>query len=200
MKHPCSKFLPVAVAVWMAFPSCRIEAPRRLRRGIFDLQGKRHLDSLAFPAATRGECARCQIHHSAFDIEAEKRLVEKAIHSSIGWAKDKDIGLLYSVIADDANYLEVDPGARVVKGFQDFKKPEGFWMNDDFKAIRYEIRDLQINFSQSGSVAWFFCMLDDINEWKGEPANWENTRWTGVLEKRVGRWVIVQMHFSFAQD
>jgi hypothetical protein len=34
--------------------------------------------------------------------------------------------------------------------------------------------------------------------WDGQPANWENTRWTGVLEKRGGRWVIVQQHFSFA--
>jgi ketosteroid isomerase-like protein len=131
-------------------------------------------------------------------METEKRLVEKAIHSSIGWAKNKDICLLYSVIANDKNYIEVDPNNRIVKGFQDFKKTENFWMSDDFKAIRYEIRDLQISFSNSGAVAWFFCILDDINEWKGQPANWENTRWTGVLEKRDGNWVIVQMHFSFA--
>jgi len=49
-------------------------------------------------------------------------------------------------------------------------------------------------------VAWWYCMLDDINEWDGQPASWENTRWTGVLEKREGKWVIVQMHFSFAKE
>ena len=27
---------------------------------------------------------------------------------------------------------------------------------------------------------------------------WKNTRWTGVLEKREGRWVMAQQHFSFA--
>ena len=140
----------------------------------------------------------CQRTTENFDIDMEKALVEKAIHSSIGWAKNKDLNLLYSIISNDTNYIEVDPGHRVVKGFQDFKKAENFWMNPDFKAIRYEIRDLKINFSKSGDVAWYFCMLDDINEWKGEPANWENTRWTGVLEKRNGIWIIVQMHFSFA--
>jgi len=66
--------------------------------------------------------------------------------------------------------------------------------------VRYEIRDLKINFSKSGDVAWFFCVLDDINEWKGQPANWENTRWTGVLEKIDGSWRIVQQHFSFASQ
>jgi ketosteroid isomerase-like protein len=142
----------------------------------------------------------CQRTPDNIDVNAEKALVERAIHSSIGWAKNKDLNLLYSIISNDTNYIEVDPGHRVVKGFQDFKKAENFWMNPDFKAIRYEIRDLKINFSKSGDVAWYFCMLDDINEWKGEPANWENTRWTGVLEKRNGNWIITQMHFSFASE
>jgi len=37
-----------------------------------------------------------------------------------------------------------------------------------------------------------------MNTWAGKPANWENARWTGVLENRDGRWQIVQQHFSFA--
>jgi len=132
--------------------------------------------------------------------DADKQLVEQAIHNSIGWAKTKNIHLLYSVIANDTNYMEIDPDDKVVRGFREFKKAEAFWMNPDFKAIRYEIKDLKINFSKSGDVAWFFCMLNDMNEWKGQPANWENTRWTGVLEKRNNHWIIVQMHFSFASD
>ena len=142
----------------------------------------------------------CKQVDSPPNPEEEKQLVEKAIRSSIGWAKEKDLKTLYSVIANDTNYIEVDPTDRIVKGFQDFKKAENFWMSKDFKAIRYDIRDLKINFSQTGTIAWFFCILDDINEWKGQPANWENTRWTGVLEKRGNTWIIVQMHFSFAAD
>jgi ketosteroid isomerase-like protein len=122
------------------------------------------------------------------------------IHASIGLAKEKDIQLLYTVIANDSNYLEVDPDGSLIKGFIAFKKNEDFWMNPDFKAIRYDIRDLTIHTSASGDVAWWYCILDDINEWKGTPACWENTRWTGVLEKREGQWIIVQMHFSFAKE
>jgi hypothetical protein len=142
----------------------------------------------------------CHHQNHTFDIEMEKQLVVQAIHNSIGWAKNKDIDLLYSVIANDTNYIEIHPTNRIVRGFQDFKKSESFWMSDHFIAIRYEIRDLKIDFAASGNVAWFFCILDDINEWKGQPANWENTRWTGVLEKREGKWIIMQMHFSFAQS
>ena len=130
----------------------------------------------------------------------EKALVERSIRDAIGWAKDKDFSLLYGVIADDPDFLEVHPDGAVVKGIREFKKAEALWRSPDFKAVRFEVRDLRIKLARSGDVAWFFAILDDINEWKGRPASWENTRWTGVLEKRDGRWVMVQQHFSFAKE
>jgi L-ascorbate metabolism protein UlaG (beta-lactamase superfamily)/ketosteroid isomerase-like protein len=129
---------------------------------------------------------------------SELENIRQAIHACIGWARTKDFGLLYSVIANDADFLEVHPDGKVVRGIEEFKKAEAIWRSPDFKAVRYEIRDLKIKLSRSGDVAWFSCVLDDINEWKGRPASWENTRWTGVLEKREGRWVMAQQHFSFA--
>ncbi len=126
--------------------------------------------------------------------------IEQAIRAAVGWAKDKDLKLLYGTIANDPAYLEVHPDGNVVRGFDEFKKAERIWMSPDFKAVRFEIRDLRIHLSKGADVAWFFCILDDLNSWKGQPANWENTRWTGTLEKRDGRWVVVQQHFSSAAD
>jgi 2-polyprenyl-3-methyl-5-hydroxy-6-metoxy-1,4-benzoquinol methylase len=90
--------------------------------------------------------------------------IEQSIRDCIGWAKTKDFRLLYSVIANDPDFLEVHPDGAVVKGFEDFKKSEKFWGNPDFKAVRFEVRDLRIRLSRAGDVAWFFCLLDDINE------------------------------------
>lgn len=135
-----------------------------------------------------------------FENISELLSIEKTIHNAIGWAKNKDLGMLYSTIARDSSFLEVHPGNKVVKGIDEFRKAEDFWMDPRFKAISYKISDLQISISRSGTVAWWFCMLDDINEWDGKPASWENTRWTGVLEKRDNNWVIVQQHFSFANE
>ena len=156
--------------------------------------------SFVILACISGIFVSCMKPHAEFDPATEWPKVEKVINNSIGWAKNKDIDLLYNTIANDSNYTEVHPDGGVVKGFQEFKKAEVFWLSPDFKAVRYDIRDLSINFSKSGDVAWFFCIVDDINEWQGQPANWENTRWTGVLEKRDGKWVIVQGHFSFANS
>jgi hypothetical protein len=144
-------------------------------------------------------CLDKETGNKAF-LKEELPMIETTIRASIAWAKNKDFGLLYSVIANDSNYLEVGPTAKITRGFDQFKKNEVFWGSPGFKAVGYEIRDLSINVSQTGDVAWYYCVLDDMNEWMGKPASWMNTRWTGVLEKRKGRWVIVQMHFSFAKE
>lgn len=123
--------------------------------------------------------------------------VEKTLNNVFGWAVVKDFDLFYSSIANDKNFVSVTPRSRVKFGFDEVKKDSAFWGSPDFKAISHELKDLKITFSQDRSVAWFFCYLNDFNTWKGEPANWENVRWTGVLEKRNNKWILVQQHFSW---
>ncbi len=135
-----------------------------------------------------------------FNEKLEFELVKQTIDNIMGWAIEKDFELFYSSIANDSNFISVTPYNRVKFGFNEVRKDSAFWGSPNFKAIRHELRDLHINFSQSGDVAWFFCYLDDINEWKGQAANWENVRWTGVLEKREGKWKVVQQHFSWASE
>jgi hypothetical protein len=136
------------------------------------------------------------------DTAAEKAVIEGVVHASIGWAQEKDKDLLYQCFAHDENLFYFSPAnSGTIAGFEAFQElTEGFFMLDAFKAIRYEIKDLRINLSRGGDVAWWSAYLDDINEWNGQPASWINVRWTGVLEKRDGNWVIVQMHFSSATD
>ena len=128
--------------------------------------------------------------------------IEQVIHDSIGWALTKDLDRLFSIMAQDGEFFIFHPDSRsTIVGFEAFKAlGERVWMKEAFKATDYAIRELRIQLSQSGTVAWFSCYLDDHAEWNGRPTGWDNARWTGVLEKRGGRWVVVQMHFSFAKD
>ena len=136
------------------------------------------------------------------NIEAEKTEISEVIHNSIGWAATKNKELVFSCFADDPELFWFSPrDDGTIYGFRAFVElTEGFFMLDDFKHVGYEIKDLQINLSRSGDMAWYHVRLDDFNEWKGQSANWEDVRWTGVLEKWYNRWVIVQMHFSEAND
>ena len=131
----------------------------------------------------------------------EKKVIEKVIRDNIGWALTKDRPLLESTLAHDECLFMFQPDSKsTIVGWEQFAKQFDFWMDARFKAIRSDIRDLRIDVARSGDVAWWSCVLDDLGEWDGKPVGWKDARWTGVLEKRAGTWLIVQMHFSFASD
>jgi len=149
-----------------------------------------------FPLAT----VSCGPADPRADKDAELKEIARTIDSCIGWFENKDFDLLFSVVAHDSNYISVHPSDRVVRGFKEFETNAEIFKRSEFQYVRHELKNLTINLSASGDVAWWYCILDDINTWDGQPANWENARWTGVLEKREGRWLIVQQHFSFAAE
>jgi ketosteroid isomerase-like protein len=134
--------------------------------------------------------------------QSDRNEVERVIKDAIGWALTKDIERLYSIMAQDNDFFIFHPDSKsTIIGFDAFKSlSQRAWMSDAFKAIDFNIKDLRITFSKSNTVAWYSGHLDDHAEWNGQRIGWDNARWTGVLEKRDDRWVIVQMHFSFAKD
>lgn len=136
------------------------------------------------------------------DSQVEKAKVEQVIKNSITWAVNKDKDLLYNSFVNDSTLFYFSPdNAGTISGFVAFQElVDNLFMNPAFKAIRADFKDLRVSLSQSGDCAWWSCYLDDFNEWDGKPVNWENVRWTGVLEKREGDWKIVQMHFSHATE
>jgi len=165
-----------------------------------DLKSTAGWQELVLPENMAAESKDQLSRRQAQNQEAEKQKIAQVVSSVIGWAKTKNLDLFYGSIANDEDYISVTPTKRIVKRFEDVKQSVPFWMSPDFKYVRHELKDLEIKFARCGEVAWFFCILDDINTFKGEPATWENTRWTGVVEKRDGKWVVVSQHFSFASD
>lgn len=134
--------------------------------------------------------------------EAERLTVEKVIHDAIGWASTKDIDRLFSIMAQDDDFIIFHPDSKsTIVGFEAFKKlGERVWMKEEFKASDFAVKDLRLKFTETGNAAWYSCFLEDHAEWNGKPIGWDNCRWTGTLEKRDGKWAIVQMHFSFPKD
>lgn len=68
---------------------------------------------------------------------------------------------------------------------------------DFYKA---NIHDLTINISKSGDTAWYFHLLDAEIKSGGNKTTWNNARFTGVLEKRDGRWKLMQTHVSLPES
>jgi ketosteroid isomerase-like protein len=101
---------------------------------------------------------------------------------------------------DEDLYIVWTSSDMVIAGWNKYVKLFDTWMDPKFKATLTEIRDLRVNLSRSGDVAWYSATLDDLGEWDCRPTGARDIRWTGVLEKRGGKWVIVQMHGSVATD
>jgi ketosteroid isomerase-like protein len=137
----------------------------------------------------------------ASDVGAEKAVIAKTIYDAICWALTKDRPLQESTMAHDEDLaIFWTDSDTTVFGWNQYVKLFDIWMDPRFKATLTEIRDLRLNVSRSGDVAWFSATLDDLSEWDGMPKGARDIRWTGVLEKREGRWVFVQMHGSLAAD
>jgi ketosteroid isomerase-like protein len=136
-------------------------------------------------------------------IEIEKAAVQKAIEDCIKWPfPEKDKDRLMGSCARDSSFFIFHPDSRsTIVGWEAFRKMiDEFFMDEDLRPANTDIKDLRINLSRSGDVAWFSCLLDDMGEYKGKRWEWLDCRWTGVLEKRGGSWLITQMHFSLPTD
>jgi len=67
---------------------------------------------------------------------------------------------------------------------------------DELENILISIRDQKIKINKSGTTAWFSQILNYNYIYQDETMSFEGIRFTGVLEKRDGNWVLVQGHLS----
>ena len=131
----------------------------------------------------------------------EYAIVKKTIEGSTGWAIKRDFDYLFSIFADDEEfYQHWLTSESTLHGITAFKKYSERWRRPDFRGTRYTFKDLRIHFSRSGTVAWYSCYLDDCVMIKGKELCAKDVLQTGVLEKRDGKWIHVQIHGSYPVD
>jgi ketosteroid isomerase-like protein len=109
---------------------------------------------------------------------------------------DKDIATLSKYMAHDADVVGYTIGGRKYVGWPAFERE----MKDEFDAVaKLEIPITELKMWQKGDVAWFSMELDYIR-YVGAGAHQTRMslplRETGVLEKRLGRWVLHTWHES----
>jgi len=138
---------------------------------------------------------------SGVDAKAEKAAIAKVIDDNIGWFKEKNFDLLFSTTTNgpDLFMFQLDTSS-TIRGFTELKKYSAGWRNPEVKYAGHRFRDLDIRLSRSGDTAWFSAMLEDCARVKDRPTRCFTSRYTGVLERRGNRWLIVQQHFSLPAE
>ena len=137
----------------------------------------------------------------AADQADEKAEISRVINDSIEWFKTKNFDRLFEIFPEDPNLFLFNPvSTNTTIGGKAFREEASIWRDPANFYLSHEIRDLRVNISESGTVAWWSANLDDCGSYNGQKACWLDCRWTGVVEKREGHWVITQCHFSFGAD
>jgi len=153
---------------------------------------------LALTVVTASQLAGCAAPR---DLDAEKKAIARVIDDNIGWFRDKNFELLFGTMTDgpDLFMYQLDTKS-TIRGFAEFKAYSEGWRNPAVKYAGHRFEDLRVHLSRAGDVAWFSTLLEDCAAVGDRPARCFTTRYTGVLEKRDGRWLIVQAHFSLPAE
>jgi ketosteroid isomerase-like protein len=109
----------------------------------------------------------------------------------------KDLGALMKLIAPGAEvvFFEADEKGRYVGPDQIKAAYENSLKQ--IKSIKGEYKWTSVG--SKGDVAWFATeVLFNVDT--GEDKFKQLGRWTGVLEKKDGKWLLVQSHFSFPEQ
>lgn len=130
------------------------------------------------------------------DLKAAKAAVNSVLDQWIQVAVTEDLGLFSKIMAHDPDMVSfgTDAAERWV-GYQSLENAmkKQFASTEESKG---RSRERVITVHKSGEAAWWSELLDWQGKAQGQPFALEGARLTGVLEKRNGNWVIVQLHAS----
>jgi len=130
------------------------------------------------------------------DIEAEKAKVQSVLDQLVQAWETEDMEMVSKIFAHDDDMVTFGTTAadRFV-GWEAYKEFYIEWF-EAVENIDVSVRDQVIKVHASGKVAWFSEIMDWNLVAQDEPVSVEGMRFTGVLERRDGNWVIVQIHAS----
>jgi len=130
------------------------------------------------------------------DMNAEKANVTLVVNEFTKIWETKDMNLLSKIVAHDSNMVNYGINANLVFIGWDALKDSIAKMWSVMEMKKMDVKNQVINVDPSGNVAWYSEICDMDLLYGGHPMQILNQRYTGVLEKRNGNWVIVQFHNS----
>lgn len=146
---------------------------------------------MIFPSCKDKECV---------DIDNEKECIELVLEKYVIANEDQKIDLAEEIWADDDDIVAFGTGSdEKLVGWKNIKKTIQKQF-DTFTDTYISVMDQKINVNSTGNTAWFSEIINYNFIRDSIPLSYEGIRYTGVLEKRDGKWVIVQSHMSIPSN
>ena len=130
------------------------------------------------------------------DLEAEKAKVKEVLDLSIKASETEDMELLSKVYAHDSDIISIGTAEdeRLV-GWNSLKELMQRQF-DSTETTKTSVHNQVIKVNNTGTTAWFSEVINWELIVEEQTVTIDGLRATGVLEKRDGNWVIVQIHYS----
>ena len=134
----------------------------------------------------------------AVDVEAEKVNIQSVFDQYAKAWKTKNIDLFFEIFSHDADMVIFDSETRYDGGeaWQE-RLQNSFDLIDD---VNVTFRDYSIKVHPSGTIAWLSAYQDATWTLEGQPDEVTGMRITWVLEKKEGKWIIVEGHWSVSEQ
>lgn len=138
----------------------------------------------------------CTAQVEPVDLEAEKSAVKEIVDQMAQAMEAEDMETFSNRIAHDPDMVNFGTDAAERWVGWDALKASVEQQFAAFENGKVSTRDQVIKVHSSGQVAWLSEIMDWSVESQGQRVDLNGLRLTGVLEKRNGKWLFVQMHFS----
>jgi ketosteroid isomerase-like protein len=143
-----------------------------------------------------GVAVLAQPQAGSADLQAAKVAVNSVLDQWMQIFETENLGLFSKLFAHDPDMVNfgTDAAERFV-GYESLENSikKQFESTEETKVTS---RERVIKVHKSGEVAWISLLWDQKGKAQGQPYSVEGMRLTGILEKRNGSWVIVQVHAS----
>ena len=142
---------------------------------------------ILLPACRQREC---------IDLNIEKEEIALVLEKYVIANEDQRIDLVEEIWADDENIVAIGTSSdEILAGWKAIKRTIQKQF-DTFSNTYISLTNQKINVNNTGNTAWFSAILNYNFIRDTIPMSYEGIRYTGVLERRGGKWVIVQSHMS----
>ena len=132
----------------------------------------------------------------SFDLQKEKDKVSLVLEKYVIANEDQNLNLVKEVWASKPDIVVFGTNSdETIIGWEAIREA----LNKQFKNIEstyISVRDQRIGINETGNTAWFSEFVNYNYIYHDKPVKYEGLRFTGVLEKINGEWLIVQSHMS----
>jgi len=138
----------------------------------------------------------CSDQKKEFNCDVEKESIENLLENYILANENQDFDLIEKIWASDDDIIlyGTDSDERLMgwSNIEEAIKEQFGYITDTYISASNQF----IKLNCTGNTAWFAETLNYNYIYKGKAHKYEGMRFTGVLEKIEGEWVLVQAHLS----